>query len=241
MMNNAIVLQNITKTFPSNPTPFTALKGVSFEITEGSCTLIGGANGSGKSVLMSIIAGLMNPSSGKITTSQKVGLIFQDADMQLIGETPEEDIGFSLKNLIKDRKEITDKTLLVLEQTGLMHRKGFPSRFLSGGEKRRLAVASMLALDCPILIFDEPYANLDYIGIKQVNNCIKMLKEQGHTLLILTHELEKSLGLSDHFIVLFQGEKVFDGRPEEGLKAPLENWGIKNPLCTYQSPTDLIW
>jgi biotin transport system ATP-binding protein len=241
MKNNAIVLQDITKTFSANTVPFTALKGVSFEIAEGSCTIIGGANGSGKSVLMSIIAGLTNQTSGKITTSQKVGLIFQDADMQLIGETPEEDIGFSLKNKIKNRKEITDKTLLVLEKTGLAHRKAFPARFLSGGEKRRLAVASMLALDCPILIFDEPYANLDYTGIKQVNNCIKMLKEQGYTLLILTHELEKSLGLSDHFIVLFHGEKVFDGKPEEGLKAPLENWGIRNPICTYQSSTDLIW
>ena len=87
----------------------------------------------------------------------------------------------------------------------------------------------MLAMDLPILILDEPYANLDYSGVKQVNALLKELKKSGKTIILLTHEIEKCLGLADKFIVLFRGEKVFDGTPEEGLKEniPFKAAGIK--------------
>ena len=120
-------------------------------------------------------------------------------------------------------------------------KKDFPARFLSGGEKRRLAVACMIAMDLPILILDEPYANLDYSGVKQVNALLKELKKSGKTIILLTHEIEKCLGLADKFIVLFRGEKVFDGTPEEGLKENLEQWNIKNPLTAYNKLEDLVW
>ena len=128
-----------------------------------------------------------------------------------------------------------------MEITGLTEKKDFPARFLSGGEKRRLAVACMIAMDLPILILDEPYANLDYSGVKQVNALLKELKKSGKTIILLTHEIEKCLGLADKFIVLFRGEKVFDGTPEEGLKENLEQWNIKNPLTAYNKLEDLVW
>ena len=99
----------------------------------------------------------------------------------------------------------------------------------------------MLAMELPIIILDEPYANLDYSGVKQVNALVRNLKTQGKTVIILTHEIEKCLGLAEHFIVLFRGEKVFDGKPEEGIMQNLENWNIRNPLVSYSAVKDLQW
>ena len=130
---------------------------------------------------------------------------------------------------------------LALEKTGLTAKADFPARFLSGGEKRRLAVACMIAMDLNIIIMDEPYANLDFGGVRQVNELIKSLKKQGRTVIILSHEIEKCLGLADQFVVLFRGEKVFDGKPAAGLKQNLEQWNIRNPLVSYKNVKDLIW
>ena len=99
----------------------------------------------------------------------------------------------------------------------------------------------MLSMDLNILIFDEPYANLDYGGVRQVNALIKKLKEQKKTVIILTHELEKCLALADKFVVLFRGDKVFEGSVREGLAKNLEQWNIKNPIASYTSAEDLVW
>ena len=96
-------------------------------------------------------------------------------------------------------------------------------------------------MDCPVVIFDEPYANLDYSGVVQVNDLIHMLKTDGRTVLILTHELEKCCALADRFIVLCAGKKVFDGTPDEGLKLDLKQWNIRPPLCSYKKREDLLW
>jgi len=280
----AIIVEHISKFFPvseirnSQKEPdlqirggkFYALDDISFSIKKGECTLIAGANGSGKSLLMLIIAGLDGASSGTAQVSGRVGLVFQDADSQILGETPREDAAIGLKNLknLKNQKNLKganhkiDKKALqfnvekVLDEVGLLEKAEFPSRFLSGGEKRRLSVAGILAMDCEIIIFDEPFANLDYHGVVQVNNLIKNLKEAGKTVLILTHEIEKCLALTERFIVLFCGKKVFDGTPREGLAGSgagtgpelrqdavwgLERFGIRNPLCSYSRLEDLVW
>ncbi|MFC2281278.1 MAG: ABC transporter ATP-binding protein, partial [Treponema socranskii subsp. buccale] len=93
----------------------------------------------------------------------------------------------------------------------------------------------------PLIIFDEPYANLDYSGVRHVNALIKLLKKKGVTIIILTHELEKSLALCNRFIVLYRGKKVFDGKPAEGLAQKLEAWDIKNPIASYKTLGDLEW
>ena len=119
--------------------------------------------------------------------------------------------------------------------------KAISSRFLSGGEKRRLSVAGILAMGFPVIIFDEPYANLDYSGIVQVNALIQMLKKDGHTVLLLTHELEKCSALADRLIILNEGKKVFDGSADEGLRQNLKKWNIRPPFCSYTSKEDLLW
>ncbi|MBQ0052016.1 MAG: ABC transporter ATP-binding protein [Treponema sp.] len=238
---NKIIIDHVSKSFSTAEGKKLAVNDVSFSLDEGTLTVIGGENGSGKSVLMNIISGLEKPDSGTVTCYGKAGLVFQEADTQILGETPREDISFGPKNQKKSRKEIAAAVEDALNQTGLVAKSDYPARFLSGGEKRRLAVACMLAMDLPIIIFDEPYANLDFGGVKQVNALIKKLKSEGKTVIILSHELEKCLGLADRFIVLFRGDKVFDGTPQDGLKENLELWNIRNPLTSYTHVQDLVW
>lgn len=238
---SAITVDGVTKTFSTSDGKKTAVRDVSFSIDEGSLTVIGGENGSGKSVLMSIIAGLDTATAGTVLTCGKAGLVFQEADTQILGESPREDVSFGPKNQKKSKAAVAQAVHSALEQVGLTAKADFPARFLSGGEKRRLAVACMLAMDLPIIVFDEPYANLDVGGVRQVNALVRQLKAQRKTVVILTHELEKCLGLADRFIVLFRGEKVFDGTPQEGIAQPLEQWNIRNPLVRYDSVADLVW
>lgn len=242
-----IKIQNVSKSFKTYDSVKQALKNVSLEIADGQCVVIGGENGSGKSVLMSIISGLEDSFSGQVecldAAGKKVraGLVFQDAETQILGETPKEDIAFGPKNLGWKQEQVDEAVALALEKTGLTEKADFPARFLSGGEKRRLAVACMIAMNLPIIILDEPYANLDYVGVKQVNALIRQLKDEGKTVLILSHEIEKCLGLADKFVVLFRGEKVFEGSAEEGLQQDLEQWNIRNPLVSYKGVQDLVW
>ena len=238
---NKIAIDGITKIYATSEGNKTALNNVSFQIDEGSVTVIGGENGSGKSVLMNIIAGLEKPTSGKIHSFAKAGLVFQEADTQILGETPREDISFGPKNQKKSKIQVEQAVENSLEQVGLAKKADYPARFLSGGEKRRLAVACMISMNLPVIILDEPYANLDFGGVKQVNALISQLKEEGKTVIILTHEIEKCLGLAQKFIVLFRGQKVFEGTPEEGLQQNLEQWNIRNPLVSYKNVGDLIW
>jgi len=236
-----IKIRNVCKAFETSEGLNHALKDVSLEIQDGSCVVIGGENGSGKSVLMSIIAGLEEADSGSVECSSRAGLVFQEAETQILGETPREDISFGPKNLGWSQEKVEAAVNSALEKTGLTAKKEFPARFLSGGEKRRLAVACMIAMDLNIIIMDEPYANLDFGGVKQVNGLISSLKKEGKTIIILTHEIEKCLGLADQFVVLFRGEKVFDGKPATGLKKDLEQWNIRNPLVSYSKVKDLVW
>lgn len=242
-----IKIQNVSKSFKTYDSVKQALKNVSLEIADGQCVVIGGENGSGKSVLMSIISGLEDSFSGQVECFDaagkkvKAGLVFQDAETQILGETPKEDIAFGPKNLGWKQEQVDEAVALALKKTGLTEKADFPARFLSGGEKRRLAVACMIAMNLPIIILDEPYANLDYVGVKQVNALIRQLKDEGKTVLILSHEIEKCLGLADKFVVLFRGEKVFEGSAEEGLQQDLEQWNIRNPLVSYKGVQDLVW
>lgn len=237
-MNHIVLeVQNINRTFANGTI---ALQDVSFSVKKGEFLVIGGKNGSGKSVLMSLIAGLDKQTSGTIKCDE-VGLVFQDANSQILGETPLEDVLFGLRNLQLKKQERLQKAEETLKQCGLLEKRDFQARVLSGGEKRRLAVAGILALDRDFIIFDEPFANLDLIGIKQVCAILKQLKEQNKTIIVLTHDLEKILGLADSFIILDSGKIKFNGTPEDGLKLNLEEYGIKNPLTSYNSVKDLFW
>lgn len=223
-----ISLRNISKSFSSNK----VLSDISFDIPTSQTVIIGGSNGSGKSLLMKIIAGLEKPTSGTVSVSDKPGLVIQDADAQILGDTVLEDVLFGLGP--KDM----DKALKALEKTGLLDKKDFPARVLSGGEKRRLAVASVIALDRRTVIFDEPYSNLDYQGVVCVNRVIRDLQKEHYTIIILSHELDRCPALADRLMVLHKGDITFDGKPGEALKLNLETWGIRTPSGNL---SDMVW
>ena len=234
----AIEIKEVTKTFPDRTT---ALENVSFSIEEGNFAVIAGSNGSGKSVLMSLIAKLDIPTKGTIETSSQAGLVFQDADAQILGETCEEDVAFGAKNSGYKKEALKEKIIQTLEATGLLYKKTAAARNMSGGEKRRLAVSGILAMDRNIFIFDEPFANLDWPGIKKTCGILKQLKDEGKTVVVLTHELEKILALADRFIIFDKGKIRFDGIPTEGLKLDLDQWSIRNPLKYGMKLEDLLW
>lgn len=241
----AIEVHEVSKSFPdADGNRFKALDGVSFSIPKGSLCVVSGQNGSGKSLLMNIIAGLEKPASGYVETASKVGLVFQDADSQILGETPLEDVCFGLSNIGVRGAAANDAAVGALRKVGLYEKRNSPAHFLSGGEKRRLAIASILALGFETIIMDEPYSNLDYAGVKDLNQLIGELSASGVTLVILTHEIEKCLALADRFLVLKKGRLVFDGTPLEGLSIGVEtweDWGIRFPLSAYPSLESLVW
>lgn len=234
----AIKIEHLTKIF-SDKTQ--ALDDVSFQINKGDFLVLAGSNGSGKSVLMSLIAGLDDPTSGTINVDGEVGLVFQDADAQILGETPFEDVSFGAKNAGLKKAELQKAVEDALKAVGLENKATAYARSLSGGEKRRLAVAGILAMQRQIIIFDEPFANLDWPSVKLVCQILVELKQQGNTIILLTHEIEKVLALANRFIVLDKGKIRFDGTPEQGLNQNLEQWSIKNPLTQYQQLGDLLW
>ena len=238
MTEPILQIKNVSRKFSN----VVALKGISLEVFRGEFIVVCGRNGSGKSVLMSLIAQLDEPTCGQISVPKSgVGLVFQDADAQILGETPVEDVSFGLKNQKIQKKEIKKKVEETLKSVGLYERRFAPARQMSGGEKRRLAVAGILAMNREIFIFDEPFANLDFPGVQSVCEILKKLKAAQKTIIFLTHELEKILGLADRFVILDKGEIKFSGTPEEGLKLDLNKFGIKNPLERPNSISELFW
>jgi len=201
------------------------LDDISLFIHAGEFVLLAGPNGSGKSTLLKHLNGLLSPSAGTIMVEgrpvsddllrarQLVGMVFQDADSQIIGETVWEDAAFGPVNLSLSKDLIQQKVSAALKTVGLDHLAEKPPYLLSGGEKRRLAIAGVLAMGPQIIAFDEPFSNLDYPGTCQVVAQMQRLKESGHTLIVATHELETVLALADRLVVLQKGRIVKNGRP----------------------------
>lgn len=240
MSEPILQVEHISKKFADGTL---AINDISFAITKGEFTVVAGANGSGKSVLMSLIANLEPLTSGKIIlqNNARAGLVFQDADSQILGETVQEDVAFGVKNCGLKGEQLSQRIDAALSQVGLLEKKEMPSRTLSGGEKRRLAVAGILAMDFEIIIFDEPFANLDWPSVRQVCAVLSQLKNAGKTVIVLTHEIEKILALADRAIILEHGNLRFNGTPQKALSQNLEQWNIRNPFIQYNDIKDLLW
>jgi biotin transport system ATP-binding protein len=213
---------------------------INLSIKQGTFVVIGGLNGSGKTTLLKHLNGLLLPHTGMVRINgvpvsenlmrarQIVGMVFQDADSQIVGETVVDDVAFGPENLRLNRDEIEKRVSEALKRVGLIDVDDQRPHVLSGGEKRRLAIAGILAMEPQVLVFDEPFSNLDYPGIQQVLEQILSLHRSGHTILIATHDLEDVIAYADRLILMKDGTVVKDGRPEN-LINDLNILGIRDP------------
>jgi len=215
------------------PNGVEALKGVSLVINKGEFVAIMGQNGAGKTTLVKHFNGLLKPSGGTVrvdgveTTktsvaalSRNAGFVFQNPDHQLFSETVEEEISFALKNFGFDEETIENRItwalkLLALEQ----YRKTSPF-LLSGGERKRVALASVLAWDPEMLILDEPTIGQDYQQKEKLRQFIIQMQTQGKTVVIVTHDVEFVAECNPRVLLMKEGTIIGDGEGREILTTP---------------------
>ena len=222
-----IDVKNLTYTYMEK-TPFekTALKNISLSVDEGNFLAVAGHTGSGKSTLIQIIAGLIEIKFGSVevdgepvkekSARRKIGIVFQYPEHQLFEETVEKDIAFGPINFGLSESEVAARVDEALKLVGLGVELKNSSPFeLSGGQRRRVAIAGILALKPKYLILDEPTAGLDPRARKKILSEIKNLHKLGVTIILVTHSMEDIAALAGRVIVLADGEILFDGAPRK--------------------------
>lgn len=250
----SIKIENLTHIYmKGSPFEKKALNNVNITINEGEFVALIGHTGSGKSTLIQHINGLLKPDSGRILIDdknitekrinlnfirKKVGLVFQYPEYQLFEETIEKDIAFGPKNLGLSDDEINKRVKRAMEMVGLEYEKyKDKSPFeLSGGQKRRVAIAGVVAMEPKILILDEPTAGLDPKGRDEILGKIKDLhKEYNMTTVLVSHSMEDVAKLADRILVMHKGKCISDGTPSAVFKEAdtLESVGLAVPQVTY--------
>lgn len=232
---------------PGTPFERKALKGITLSIPEGKVTAIIGQTGSGKSTLVQHLNGLLLPSAGTLDVAgfhiqpllklkdikqlrKEVGLVFQFPEYQLFEETIEKDIAFGPKNFGTPENEAFALVKKVLPMVGLdesyLERSPFE---LSGGQKRRVAIAGILILDPQILVLDEPTAGLDPQGAKEMMELFMDLnRKQNKTILLVTHDMDHVLNYCDHVIILSHGKVKQESDVREFFEHP--EWMLKTGI-----------
>lgn len=248
-----IRLENVCYTYGSDTTSeIKALNNVNLEINKGEFVAIIGHTGSGKSTLIQHFNGLERPKSGNVFYNNeniyennydlrklrcKVGLVFQYPEHQLFEETVLKDVCFGPMNMGMSREEAEKKAKLVLEQVGINEKCYNKSPFeLSGGQKRRVAIAGVLAMNPEIIVLDEPTAGLDPKGRDKILNRIKELHDNiGIGVILVSHSMEDVANYAQRLIVINNGKIKYDGMPKDVFKhyKELEKMGLKAPQITY--------
>lgn len=247
-----IVAENINYVYNrGQPDETYALRDVSFSIEDGEFAGIIGHTGSGKSTLIQHLNGLLRPDSGRILIDgmdihsgdiplrevrRKVGLVFQYPEYQLFEETVAKDVAFGPKNMGLSPEETERRVREALLLTGLEYDDvAFRSPFeLSGGQKRRAAIAGVLAMQPQVLILDEPAAGLDPQSHRQIMEMIRKVKEsRGGTVILVSHNMDDVAGLCDRVLVMDKGRLLLSGTPEEVFSSPdlLEEAGLGLPAA----------
>ena len=245
----SIKVNNVSFTYSKKtPNSYEALHNVSLEIKKNSITGIVGHTGSGKSTLVQMFNGLLKPETGTIEvddflidSKQKkiknvkelrkhVGLVFQFPEYQLFDETVEKDVSFGPKNFGLKESDALKKAHEALAMMGIDESYYKRSPFeLSGGEKRKVALAGILAIDPEILILDEPTAGLDPKSSSEVLNLVEKLHNQGKTIVIITHDMDLLFRYCDHVVLLKDGNVAFDGEPNKLFSKNIDELCIDVP------------
>lgn len=250
----SIIIKNLSHVYmPKTPFESLALDDITLELEEGKFYALIGHTGSGKSTLIQHLNGLLKPTSGHIWVDgaditdkktvmseirKKVGLVFQYPEYQLFEETIEKDIAFGPTNLGLNEEEILKRVKRAMEMVGLDYEeyKDLSPFEISGGQKRRVAIAGVVAMEPSVLILDEPIAGLDPRGRDAILNQIKKLHEEyGQTVVLVTHSMEDVAEIAEEVIVMSNAKVIMKGTPREVFTKidMLEEVGLGAPEITY--------
>jgi energy-coupling factor transporter ATP-binding protein EcfA2 len=264
MSDLAIELEDCSYSYDSRAM---ALQGVSCCVERGSWIALIGPNGSGKSTLAKLCNGLLRPQRGRVSIlgedvqqrpvgeiARQVGYLFQNPDHQIFAPTVREEIAFGLENLGFSTRETEWRVEEALAQFGLESFADRPPAMLGYGLRRQLTVASLLALRPPILILDEPTTGLDWAHTRVVLDCMQALHQAGHTILLVTHDMQLVAEQADYVLLLNQGQLVAHGPtrqvfgqpgllaevsaappPVTRLSQEMKPWGIRGDSLTVEA------
>ena len=230
-------------------TKYQALKGVSLKINKGEMVALLGKNGAGKSTLFLHLNGIYEPDEGQVFIDgeelkydkksllkfrQKVGIVFQNPDDQIFAPTVEEDVAFGPLNLGLEMEEVQDRVTEALKRVGMEGFEKTAPHHLSGGQKKRVAIAGILAMKPEIMVLDEPTAGLDPQGVTNLSKLLNELNDEGITIIISTHEVDLVPNYANRVFVLVDGLLIDEGTPKEIFSRPeiLKKANLKVPIVT---------
>lgn len=249
MSHHLITFDDVSFDYPDGTH---ALKNVSMQVHHGDKVGLIGANGAGKSTLLQLLCGFLKPLSGgifvgqtRVTTSslttirRTLGVVFQDADDQLFMPSVLEDVAFGLHSLGVSDEDITPRALAALRRVGAEHLRDKAPYNLSGGQKRAVAIAGVLAMEPSVLVLDEPSTALDPVSRQQL---ITQLQQFTHSQLIATHDLDLVYDVCDRVVVLEDGKAIKDATPKEVFSDNnlLERCRLLPPLRMQPFPAQRI-
>ncbi|WP_286008765.1 ATP-binding cassette domain-containing protein [Methanobrevibacter woesei] len=226
-----------------------ALNNVNLKVDKGDIVALLGKNGAGKSTLFLHFNGILRPDNGEIIIDgeklkydkkslikfrQKVGLVFQNPDDQIFAPSVEEDVAFGPLNLKLPMEEVQKRVHEALERVGMVGFEKKAPHHLSGGQKKRVAIAGILAMKPEIMVFDEPTAGLDPKGASKIINLLKELNEQGITIIISTHDVDLVPQYANRVYVLHEGEIIGDGTARDifSNKELIDKANLDLPIIT---------
>ena len=252
-MDNIIEAKNVwfhyqSESFEENAPIKEVLKGVSLDIKRGEFVAVLGHNGSGKSTIAKHFNAILTANKGEIFVDginaadderlfdirQRVGMVFQNPDNQIVATIVEEDVAFALENLGVEPAEMRERVDNALKDVGMYNFREHAPHQLSGGQKQRVAIAGIIAMCPDCIVLDEPTAMLDPIGRKEVMKTIKKLnRENGVTIILITHYMDEA-AKADRIVVMDSGQIILDGTPKQVFKNVdlLKEVGLDVPQVT---------
>ena len=239
-------VQNIKYSYNKD---YQALKGVSLKVEKGEMVALLGKNGAGKSTLFLHLNGIYEPDEGKVFIDgeelkydkksllkfrQKVGIVFQNPDDQIFAPTVEEDVAFGPLNLKLPMEEVQKRVTESLARVGMSGFEKKAPHHLSGGQKKRVAIAGILAMQPEIMVLDEPTAGLDPQGVRDLSALLKELNDEGITIIISTHEVDLVPNYAKRVFVIVDGLLNAEGTPKEIFAQPeiLDQANLEVPIVT---------